>query len=159
MTTPALDQPARIPHAQATSPMVRRAFASGVAMACAALLAVAAVVSPSSQGLGTHEQLNLPQCGWITVMDVPCVTCGMTTAFAHAVRGSFLQSILAQPMGFVLALATAMTLLLALHVAITGSQVTRLLGRLYRPRFIWLLVAFAAASWVFKIVVYRELIA
>ena len=155
----ALDHPA--PHLTRVTESCgyRRLMASAVAGSSAALLGVAAFISPASAGLGSHEQLNLPRCGWITLMDLPCATCGMTTAFAHAVRGSFLQSLLTQPMGFVLAVATAMALLVAVYVAITGSPVGRMFARLWTPRVIWLMVLFGAASWGFKIAVYRGLLA
>lgn len=130
-----------------------------VATMAAALLGVASFVTPASAGVGTHEQLNLPQCGWITLMDVPCMTCGMTTAFSHAARGSFLQSALAQPMGFVLAMATAMTFLVALYVAMTGSAVTRMFNRLWTPRMLWVIAALAGLSWIFKIAMYRGMMA
>lgn len=144
---------------ETTSPHARRVIATVVASFCAALLSVALFVSPASAGIGTHEQLNLPSCGWITLMDLPCVTCGMTTSFSHAVRGSFLQSFLTQPLGFLLAMGTAMTMLIASYVAMTGSQVTRMFAGLWTPRMLWLLVAVAAGSWLFKIMSYRGFIA
>ncbi len=159
MQSSVIDKPAGPLQREHTSPQVRRIWASAVALACAALLGVALFVTPAQAGLGSHEQLNLPKCGWIMSMDVPCVTCGMTTAFSHAARGSFLQSILAQPLGFLLAMATAMTLLVAVYVALTGSQVTRMFSRLWAPRMLWLLAALAVGSWVFKIVTYKGLVA
>lgn len=141
------------------APGRRRLIALVVAVCCAGLLGIATFVAPASAGVGTHEQLNLPQCGWITLMDLPCMTCGMTTAFSHAVRGSFLKSALTQPMGFVLAMGTAMTLMVALYVTMTGSNVTRMFARLWTPRMIWLIALFAAASWMFKIAMYRGMLA
>lgn len=154
MHSSALDNP-HYRSDRTTSPQVRRLMALAVGVCCAALLTIAMIVAPSSQGLGTHEQLNLPTCGWITMMDLPCMTCGMTTAFSHAVRGNFFESLLTQPMGFVLAMGTAITLLISLHVAVTGSKLAGLFGRFYSARVMWLLVAFAAASWVFKILTYK----
>jgi hypothetical protein len=37
---------------------------------------------------------------------LPCPTCGMTTAFAHTVRGQWGRAFWVQPAGFALALAT-----------------------------------------------------
>ena len=50
---------------------------------CLALapLVIAAALSPSNAGHGTHRQLGLPACGWQTNMGLPCPTCGMTTSF------------------------------------------------------------------------------
>lgn len=140
----------------APSLVVRRITAAGIAAGCAMLLAIALLLNPSPDGLGTHQQLNLPSCGWVSLMDIPCMTCGMTTAYSHAVRGSILSAILAQPLGGVLALATAMTMLGSVHVAITGARLEALVGRLWTRRTIWILVLFALASWGFKIVTYKE---
>lgn len=136
----------------------RRIIGAVVAGCCAAVLAVALWLSPSSDGLGTHQQLNLPTCGWITLMDVPCITCGMTTAYSHAVRGRIITAILTQPLGGVLALATAMVMLGSIHVAVTGARMESLLGRLWSRWTLWLVILFALASWAYKIVTYKELI-
>ena len=44
----------------------------------------------------------------VVVWGLPCPTCGMTTAFAHTVRGRWLAAARAQPAGFVAAIATAL---------------------------------------------------
>jgi hypothetical protein len=119
------------------------------------VLGAASLMSPAASGLGTHRQLNLPECGWITLADLPCITCGMTTAFSHAVRGNLPASLLAQPLGFLLALATAMTLIVAMHTAVTGSRLPMLFARLWTPRMLWLIAAVALAAWLFKIVTYK----
>src|SRR3954465_7753926 len=101
---------------------VRTRFVAAVVMlGCAAILGLAAWLTPSPNGLGTHSQLNLPPCGWIVMMDMPCPTCGMTTAFAHAAHGDLWASFLAQPMGCVLAIVTAMMFWVSLYITATGS--------------------------------------
>jgi len=136
----------------------RRVIAAAVAVACVAVLSVALALSPAERGLGTHEQLNLPPCGWIAMMDVPCVTCGMTTSFSHAVRGEFLASLLAQPLGFLLAMGTAMTMLVAMHVSVTGSNLPMFIGRLWNWSLIWFIGFVVVGAWLFKIASYRGLI-
>ena len=51
------------------------------------LLAVAAWLEPSPTGIGTHQQLGLPPCTFWMLFGRPCPTCGMTTSWAHLVRG------------------------------------------------------------------------
>ncbi len=144
---------------EAVSPMIsRRMVGAATSLGCSAVLGMAAYMTPSANGLGTHTQLNLPPCGWVSVADMPCMTCGMTTAFSHAVRGELLASFLAQPMGFLLAMATAMTLVLGLHVALTGSNVLGLFSGLWSRRTMWLLVGFGLASWGYKILVHKEML-
>ena len=66
-----------------------------LAMAAAALLgllALAAVLKPCPLGHGTHQQLGLPPCTFWVLFGRPCPTCGMTTAWAHLVRGDWLSA-------------------------------------------------------------------
>lgn len=138
--------------------MPRRMVGGLVALVAGVVLAIATVLTPSAQGVGTHEQLRLPQCTWVVMMDLPCPTCGMTTSFAHAANGSFLRSFLTQPVGFVLAMVTAMALLLGCYVAITGSPVASRLGGYWTARVGWAVAVFFVAAWIYKILSYREII-
>jgi len=133
----------------------RRLIAAVVATACAAILGLSAWLTPSPTGIGTHEQLNLPKCGWIAMADMPCPTCGMTTAFAHAARGNLLASFQAQPMGCLLAIATAMTLLVSIYVIMTGSPLARVFLRLGSTYSGWALAIMVLAAWAYKIVSYK----
>ncbi len=137
------------------SARTRRLLGAGVAVAAAAVLGLATWLEPSSAGLGTHEQLAMPACGWITLMDVPCPTCGMTTAFAHAANGNMLASFLAQPLGAVLALATAIALVVGLYTAATGSRVAVMFTRLWGRRGGWVLGLGLMGAWLYKIAVYK----
>ena len=137
---------------------MRRLVGAGVAVAAAALLGVAAWLDAVPEGLGTHAQLNLPPCGWILAMDLPCPTCGMTTAFAHAADGNLVGSFVAQPMGAMLAVATAIALLVGTYTAATGSRVAALFGRLCNRRAAWLFGTAFVAAWVYKIVAYKEVL-
>lgn len=121
-----------------------------LALACLALLITAAGLTPSPKGFATHTQLGLPACGWMVSLGKPCMTCGMTTAFANAAEARFPQSIIAQPMGFVLAVLCAATLVGCLHAAITGWRIDRLLTSLVRPKVLWCFLAVFLAAWGYK---------
>lgn len=136
--------------------LMRRLGAAGFAAGGLAVLVLAAFLQPSGQGLGTHTSIGLSECGWITYFETPCPTCGMTTAFAHAADGRFLDSFLTQPAGFVLALATAVGVLLALYVALTGSRVVVMLKGFWTRRATWAAVVFALAAWLYKIADYKD---
>lgn len=58
-------------------------------------------------GLGTHQQLGLPPCSSRLLWNMRCPACGMTTSWAHLVRGEFVQSVRANPGGMLLGLAVA----------------------------------------------------
>lgn len=100
-------------------------------------------------------QLHLPPCGWIAMFDMPCPTCGMTTAFAHAAHGNLLQSFLAQPLGCVLAVSVAITWLVSIYVMITGSRLAGVFARLWGTRTAWALGFALVAAWLYKVASYK----
>ncbi|MCU0877039.1 MAG: DUF2752 domain-containing protein [Pirellulaceae bacterium] len=67
------------------------------------LLATAACLTPSSKGLGTHQQLGLPPCTIRVWYDLRCPSCGMTTSWSHMMRGQVLAAARANTGGAVLA--------------------------------------------------------
>ena len=64
---------------------------------------VALWLEPDPRGYGTHEWLNLPPCTFRAMFAIPCPSCGMTTSFAHFVRGEFVQAARANVGGLLLA--------------------------------------------------------
>lgn len=128
-----------------------RFVAGVVAAGCAVVLGLAAWLEPSAQGHGTHQQLGLPQCSLAMTIDRPCPTCGMTTAFAHAADGHFLEALRAQPMGLALAMATPVAFWGGLHIAATGSRIGEAAGRLLTSRSMWVVLGLFLGSWAYKL--------
>lgn len=137
--------------------LLDRAVASLIAGALLAVLSVAAWLTPSPTGFGTHEQLalrpsvGLQTCTWVALTGKPCPTCGMTTAFAHSANADFLAAFKAQPMGTLLALAASTGFWFALHVAVTGSNAGIILSGMLGKKALWFSLALLALSWVYKI--------
>lgn len=129
-----------------------------VALIAMTVLSVAWFLRPSADGLGTHQQLGLPVCGWVAAADLPCPTCGMTTAFSHAAHGDLLASFLTQPAGMLLALGTAIVAVAAVWTAATGSMLAPFLAAMIGPRAGWALGALIAFGWIWKIVDHRDLL-
>lgn len=75
-----------------------------VLLASSAPLLAARCLSPSASGVGTHVQLGLPPCGFLRLFQLPCPACGLTTSFAHLVRGDLGSSLQVHPLGLPLAL-------------------------------------------------------
>lgn len=121
-----------------------------------ALLLVAATLRPQASGSGTHTQLGLAPCGWVVKYGRPCMTCGMTTAFAHAAEGELSKSFVAQPGGLVLAVGAAATFWAGLHVAATGSRLGHMFARLLTPRWIAVGAVVFLAAWVYKLVTFTN---
>ena len=103
--------------------------------------------------MGTHQQLGLPGCSLPMLTGYPCPSCGMTTAFAHAVRGQFIDAFLAQPAGLCLALATGVVVMLAGFSVVTGRSWSI---NWYRVPAGWLtlgVIAVILGAWAFKVIV------
>lgn len=139
----------------ATTAAAPRMVAAAVALAAAGPLVLAAWLEPAAAGLGTHEQLGLPACGWVAAAGIPCPSCGMTTAFAHAARGDLLGSFLVQPAGAILALAAAMVAVVAAFTAATGAKSWEVLWSSLSPRVWTVLIVVVILAWVYKIACVR----
>lgn len=135
----------------APNPGRARAMGAVVFLGCITLLGIAASLTPSPVGLGSHRQLGLPPCMMITISGYPCPTCGMTTAFAHTVRGNLLAAFRAQPTGMLLALATAAAAALSLSVLFTAKVWTVNWYRLPPSLAGLILVVAMLAGWGYKI--------
>ncbi len=127
-----------------------RLGAGVIGAACLAILVVAARLTPSPSGYGTHLQIGLPgmgPCPWAEKYGKPCATCGMTTAFAHAADGDVISAFRVQPAGALAALGLAVAFWGCLHVTATGSRVGVMLARLWRPRTLVAVVLVVLAAW------------
>ena len=98
-----------------------RLVASVVLLGFLAPLAVAALATPDPGGVGTPRQPGKPACAMLVVTGYPCPTCGMTTAFAHTVRGRWIRAFRSQPMGWMLAVAMMLGACAALCSLVTGG--------------------------------------
>ena len=67
------------------------------------LLATAAMLRPSQNGFGTHQQLGLPPCTIQVLYGLRCPACGMTTSWAHVTRGQPIAALRANVGGTLLA--------------------------------------------------------
>lgn len=76
---------------------------AGLSLLFLAVFAVAMRLDPDPRGLGTHQQLGFPPCTILTLFDFPCPTCGMTTSFAHFVRGEWASAARSSTSGLLLA--------------------------------------------------------
>ena len=138
-----------------TSERSRRFTAFFVGVGAALILGVAAWLSPSTDGIGTHRQLGLPQCGWIVAADLPCPTCGMTTAFSYTVRGKFISAFTTQPFGVFLAIGVTFMGLLAFTIALTGRPESAFWYQWMTTKTLFIIVGMAAFAWVYKICAHR----
>jgi hypothetical protein len=85
-----------------------------------ALLTVAGLLTPSPQGYGTHRQLGIPDCSWITFFGMRCPGCGMTTAWAHCMRGDLMSALHVNVGGAMLCLLSLGCAPMMIGLGITG---------------------------------------
>ena len=124
-----------------------RLVGGAIAAVALAPLLTAAGLTPDASGHGTHLQLGMTPCGFLAATGLPCATCGMTTAFAHAANGDLLASAAVQPAGALLALLCAVAAIVGGYAAVTGLAVTRLLGPLIRGRVVLIAIAVVLLAW------------
>lgn len=133
----------------------RRLWAGLIAMACGALLWTAATLHAEQAGVGTHTQLGLPACSFKVAMGLPCPSCGMTTAFAHAANGHLIEAFITQPLGALLAVLAAMALVISVYVAATGMPISRWLRPLRSATAMWIGLGAILAAWCYKMAIYQ----
>jgi len=122
-----------------------------VALACAAVVAVSFALTPRPSGCGTHEQLGLPACGFLTRTRWPCPTCGLTTSLAAMAQGSVVLAFVAHPFGIVLFAGLVILGVFAAAELVAGRDVV---GRL-RPGAWWLVAGLAGlmTGWGVKLLI------
>ena len=135
----------------ARRPSAARLAAALVFIGCVALLAVGIWLEPNPTGLGTHQQFGLPPCTMVMLVGYPCPTCGMTTAFAYAVRGELLLAFNAQPAGFALAVATVVAGAISLSVILSGKVWAVNWYRVPPTRVVLAVVLVVLGGWGYKV--------
>jgi hypothetical protein len=114
-----------------------------------ALLLTAAALTPDADGYGTHTQLGLSPCGFKAATGLPCATCGMTTSFTLMADGRFVTALLVQPTGAILALLTAMAVIVSAWAVWSGMSLLPLAQALWRPAVILSFIGLMLAGWLF----------
>ena len=133
---------------------IERWIAFLVASSQIALLIVSAGLTPSAGGVGTHLSLGLSPCGFLAKSGIPCLSCGMTTSFAHFAEANVLASLYVQPMGALLAFIAAGIAWVGLYIAWTGRPIHRLMRLLPMRSLLLGGLFFAFAAWGWKILIH-----
>lgn len=133
------------------SPIGGRLYAAGVLAGVVAIFAVAAHLNPNGLSQGVHEQLGLPPCGFVVMAGLPCPTCGMTTSFAHTIRGHVGQAVHAQFAGFVLAAFTLAAGVFAAYAIVSGRRPAVNWYKINPMHVVWVCCGLFVAAWGVKI--------
>ena len=124
-----------------------RLAAGVITLACLGILALAAWLTPNPEGVGTHKQLGLDVCGFYERTGYPCPTCGMTTAFAHVLRGQLLDAFAVQPAGALAALLCAAAALTGAYVTFTGKHLDQYFPPVNALRLLIAVAVIVLAAW------------
>ena len=116
----------------------------------AGVLLTAAVLEPSPEGMGTHQQLGLSPCYFPKNLGVPCPACGMTTSWAYLMDGNVRASAEVNLGGFVLCITCLFCVPWFAISAIKGRWILMRMtdGRILVFLLSWLLVTMA--DWVIR---------
>jgi hypothetical protein len=101
-----------------------RIFAVGLGLFLAVGLGIAIYLTPSEEGMGTHQKLGLPPCTMVSMFGMRCPSCGMTTSWTHTVRGQLISACRANTGGMVLALTAIIATPWLLLSGILGRWIT-----------------------------------
>jgi len=99
-------EPADAPPRAWRLPWPQRVVMVGAGAVLVALLITASRLTPSPQGLGTHQRLGLPMCSLRVWFGIRCPSCGMTTSWAHLTRGNLPAAVRCNSGGVLLGLAS-----------------------------------------------------
>ena len=120
-----------------------------VAAVCGGVVVVCAWLHPAAGGAGTHEQLGMPPCSFLSRTGWPCPSCGMTTSMAAMAHGRVAAAWRAHPFGVALFAAVMAAGAISLAELASGRRVFERL----RPRLWWVWAGLAglAAGWGWKL--------
>lgn len=123
------------------------------ALSCAALavLAIARVLHPDPNLLGTHVQLGLPPCAFLTLTGLPCPTCGLTTAFAYMARLEITMAARAHWLGPLLFILTAASIPLCAFACTRALPLRSVIKRLRLVRVAAIIAAAATVGWLARL--------
>lgn len=116
-----------------------------------AVLITAAMLTPASEGHGTHTQLGLPPCGFLVATGFPCPGCGLTTSFSHMIRLQVGGALMANPFGVLLFTCTAAMVPVALWGLVRKMPVVDLLDRLHAEKIAIALSVVSILVWIVKV--------
>ncbi|MAA78355.1 MAG: hypothetical protein CL916_03780 [Deltaproteobacteria bacterium] len=118
------------------------------------VLLLAYILEPEASGIGTHQQLGLEPCGFLTRLKIPCMMCGMTTSFSLYMHIQVVEGVLNQPFSLFLFGGTVYTCSLSLLDLIDPQErISRFLDciqDLSRTWYVGMLILLLA-GWIFKI--------
>lgn len=124
-----------------------------IALGSSGAILLGRLLTPSVDGVGTHEQLGLPACPTLQLAGFPCPSCGLTTSFAHAARLDFTSALLVQPFGLVAFFLAVALIPVSFYLMLRRIPVNDLIFSRRSNPILYFLLALYLAGWAYKIVI------
>lgn len=115
------------------------------------------MVTPSPDGVGTHQQLGLPACLMLTLTGIPCPSCGLTTSFSHAAHLEFSQAMHVQPFGLLIFLLAVASIPISILIMTRQKPFSDLLFSRSANLLMYSLLSLYIVSWIYKIILMNPL--
>ena len=115
------------------------------------LMLLARLLSPSSTGVGTHQQLGLPTCPFLLMTGFPCPLCGITTSLSLAVRGEWHSALETQPFGLLVFLGGTILVMMGFSPIRHRIDLKNLIHSRRGTIFVYTLTILFILSWCYKI--------
>lgn len=144
-------------------PGIDRLVGAAMGIPATTVILIAAWLTPSPNGYGTHIQLGLGNCTMMVLTEWPCPMCGMTTTFTLLSHFRPLDALLNQPFGVALYAITLAAAAIGLADLATGRGIWRralALVQRHENAWAWFLLGGMTLGWIYKsVLVHPEVLA
>ncbi len=123
----------------------------GLFLGALTILLVASWLSPDPRGFGTHTQLGLPACAFRALTTLPCPACGLTTGFAHMVRGDVLAALHANALSVPLCTLVGLALPLSVWASVRALPLPVVARQVRLAQWLLGLAVVGLAHWLGRI--------
>lgn len=134
-----------------STPLLQRLLWWSIAGGCVTVLVAALAIEPDARGYGTHTQLGLPPCGFRLLTGSLCPGCGLTTAFAHGIRGEWSLAASANPLGLALFFVVCACIPISIAAVWRGWSLDAVIERFSLNRWGLAVAVCAVVVWVVRL--------
>lgn len=116
---------------------------------------VGMMLTPSPDGVGTHEALGLPPCGFLVITGYPCPSCGLTTSISLLLHGHIIDAFMVQPFGLILFVTLFIMAGLSITALLIKIPFSVILNSNNLERVQMFLLASMIIAWIYKIFIMK----
>ena len=113
------------------------------------------MLTPSPDGVGTHESLGLPPCGFLVITGYPCPSCGLTTSISLLLHGQIFDAFRVQPFGVILFVSLFIIAGLSITALLIKIPFSVILNSNNLERVQLFLLTSMIIAWIYKIYIMK----